>query len=1093
MSSVTPEVYDLLILVDATGSMTSYLASLQTSLPQIITISTLTDCFARIGLLAYRDYTATGDLLEWSGWLSPSTVGSPTVDLIAKAKGLRPCGNTDTPEASKTGLARAYELMRADATTIVLLYTDAPPHTLSTGNMASHRSCLGAEMKALNDEKIYGHYGKHFADWVSASKWMSGRCGNKKAQVFSILSPHLGQDGASYYHYLSAMTNGLSFSFTDSMPSNFSPATISKITVELLLSWMGVEKAGATTTVDLPLQLATYKSQEGLETLKSELDVAAAEFFQTISDRSYGLNLRANTDRLRVSTDILKKHVPKKTHPVQDFAKRYNVDEHYKKIAMQQLKEIIEDDVSAISLNPVFGSLWRAVCNDRLNENRDEVLNAFGLQVDRIQNPTEKARMKEWLEESYDYSADVKDAIDSIPVELRFPCVCLDPTLTFTLATDGTDDEDEVNKPITDFRRDELLEIGRSCDYRILRRLGRLLTRLTFINSAEEMPAHIAAASQTDYPKIPLALASPNYKRKFWRILLHIVVPGTMLGARPAALLAALSIRLGVTPLLPAADQEMLLWKEKWNNIEVPETWNVSCISLLLDADEAYKKRTVDVSDERPAKRICIKGLLITSSKTKTSNNTESKSLLKETDRTLFSRLVSYKMLELNLDTTLTARIGWTPEKTSVPIGPTIVCKSCDYPRSVTLMGEDRMCGLCLVTTFEPGEREVAVSTRVNKSDNKDTLATWVECNLRTCRAHYVVYNLDRLNVKAKCHYCRIGKVAPVVECSGCLNRVIYPEYLRPNDMASFKCYACQNGRKTTVDVETTAKILSLENSTKWLLRNDNKKIPEPFNGRSLFHTISTIGTEDFCKNVELLPPTSGNDLRLQGKSVRNSQTLIAELNKWVSHRRTESGTCSLCFSNARKSDLLWACGRSGCTQRICKDCSKGWYGLNSPGRIINISALSCPFCRRAPTARTLAKYGMGIHAVGDLKIAVEERGAWIFAWCNGCGHAKPYIERVCAAGAPEELKDWSCEDCSVGNGDEKIKACPGCGTMTEKVSGCDHITCTVGGCGAHWCFYCGKEESESTIYSHMNEEHGGFYGGAGAEDYDSENEYEDD
>jgi hypothetical protein len=50
------KIYDLLILVDATSSMSSYLQSLNTSLPSIISISTLTDAFSRIGLLGYRDY-----------------------------------------------------------------------------------------------------------------------------------------------------------------------------------------------------------------------------------------------------------------------------------------------------------------------------------------------------------------------------------------------------------------------------------------------------------------------------------------------------------------------------------------------------------------------------------------------------------------------------------------------------------------------------------------------------------------------------------------------------------------------------------------------------------------------------------------------------------------------------------------------------------------------------------------------------------------------------------------------------------------------------------------------------------------------------
>ncbi len=60
------EEHDLLIVADATYSMSTYLKSLNTSLPQILRISSLTGCFSRIGLLAYRDYS-DADLLQWSG------------------------------------------------------------------------------------------------------------------------------------------------------------------------------------------------------------------------------------------------------------------------------------------------------------------------------------------------------------------------------------------------------------------------------------------------------------------------------------------------------------------------------------------------------------------------------------------------------------------------------------------------------------------------------------------------------------------------------------------------------------------------------------------------------------------------------------------------------------------------------------------------------------------------------------------------------------------------------------------------------------------------------------------------------------------
>src|ERR1700712_2208911 len=98
MASASDE-YDLLILVDATYSMSDYLESLQTSLPKIISISALTDSFSRIGLLAYRDY-CDSDLLEWSGWMYPEALneGKEQPDLLAVARTLEPIGGGDYPE-----------------------------------------------------------------------------------------------------------------------------------------------------------------------------------------------------------------------------------------------------------------------------------------------------------------------------------------------------------------------------------------------------------------------------------------------------------------------------------------------------------------------------------------------------------------------------------------------------------------------------------------------------------------------------------------------------------------------------------------------------------------------------------------------------------------------------------------------------------------------------------------------------------------------------------------------------------------------------------------------------------------------------------
>jgi hypothetical protein len=604
---------------------------------------------------------------------------------------------------------------------------------------------------------------------------------------------------------------------------------------------------------------------------------------------------------------------------------------------------------------------------------------------------------------------------------------------------------------------------------------------------------------------VPLALGKKEHGFQLFRILLHVVLPGTMLGPRASAVLAALAIKMGIKPLANAATELMLKWKVGWNNLESPETWNTSCLSLLIDADNISR------ADQK----------------------TE---LLGANDQALFEKLVAYKLAEANLTTALTARVGWTPDKTSMPIGPTVVCRSCEYPRSVTIMAEKSggMCGMCVVNDYpSDAVKEVRMHAHVTKQDTAETPAIWVECSSTDCRAQYIVYNVSELKVRPKCHYCRQRQKAPVLECGTCLNRVIWPKdywtsEMRTSKAEKFQCVSCTYGRKSIVGVETSARSLVKENGDKWLLQNKDGVLKEPFSKRSLFHVASTVGPDVFLKNIAILPEsTAGQDLFIKGKLVRNNTDIRSQLQSWIDRRRAEAIACSLCFSDFHRSKLRAACGRRGCDQHICEGCLKSWYGTNSLGHIINPATLFCAFCRRPPAAKTLAAYGMGIHAVGNLKNAVKERGTWIYAWCLSCSNAKQYLERSCAAGAPPEIDNFVCEPCvetelerarleeaaarlALAEARRRnyedaaaaeqllrnaalrtaalarpVKKCPKCAVPTQKTDGCDHLTCF---CGAHWCWACGKQFSAREIYTHMNREHGSYYGGDD-EEYDDEDE----
>ncbi|KAL2169343.1 hypothetical protein VTG60DRAFT_6117 [Thermothelomyces hinnuleus] len=508
MAATDSGVYDLLIVTDATASMGGFLASLSKSLQNIIRISAMTACFSRIGVVAYGDYDKHGKFTEWSGWHSRDAHQSETSQeaLLSFVRDLRMHGGADWAEATKTGLALAYEHMRLGAKTIILLYCDAPPHTEVDGGSWQR------EQDELTKPGAYGGNGKLFADWVSAADALSR--GDKKAQVFGIIEKGgwvEDLDLESMVAYLSTRTGGVCLEF----PEEPTPANISKLTVGLMLAWMGAEKEGAELDKATIASRVYFGDVGGIDQFASEKEESAFCYLPTSRARTDRKLLKGNMRYSPVSLKKLPEVISRREHPVTDFAKRYQVDSEFQKIVVEQLSQLIEADVSAIALDPVFGALWRTACSDRLNPARDQLISRFGLRVSRMEDAEKRERLNRWLEASYDFAADIAEMITAVPDESRYRCVFLDPTVRFSQSENAGDD---ANDDSMEFSRDELLEIGRSCDPRILRRLGRILTRMTYVNSEEDLPAHVREAPENKVPRIPMALAQQEHRRNFWRV-----------------------------------------------------------------------------------------------------------------------------------------------------------------------------------------------------------------------------------------------------------------------------------------------------------------------------------------------------------------------------------------------------------------------------------------------------------------------------------------------------------------------------------------------------------------------------------------------
>jgi hypothetical protein len=134
---------------------------------------------------------------------------------------------------------------------------------------------------------------------------------------------------------------------------------------------------------------------------------------------------------------------------------------------------------------------------------------------------------------------------------------------------------------------------------------------------------------------IPLSLPP----RDFFRILPHLVVPGTLYPARAASLTAILSLITAVPFLREPATVLLASVKGTWIDLDVPENISFDCARFLLSAPE---------------------GLVLTPK-----------------EKRVYEAMRRYKLIELNLNSKIEVRVPWTPQKTRGIGDSKIQCKKC--------------------------------------------------------------------------------------------------------------------------------------------------------------------------------------------------------------------------------------------------------------------------------------------------------------------------------------------------------------------------------------------------------------------------------
>ncbi|KAJ7765271.1 hypothetical protein B0H16DRAFT_415398 [Mycena metata] len=962
----------LLIVLDATASMGAYLDALREAIPEILALAKLSGAFSRLGVLAYKDYSdPTDQIAAWSGWNAP--------DLQHFVGNLVASGGGDFPEAAKTALIRGLQAVDKNAQTLVLWYADAPPHHMS---IQSHQNDV-AEIKAFPPGAV---------DWVK----LCYTARRRQCTMFCFTPRSMERQFSAFYVLLSELTGGICIG------SKATSTDLSRLTLGVILQWMGRAQTSGMTETLRHSSAVFLRYERSPSTVKPQLadEGLGSRGYLPPSHHS---SMKNSKPLLRIlSTALEVSDIPVRASSAHSFdlGKRFAdpAEVAYRSLVFDSLTTIIQTNVACLTYNPIFGQLWRAVCKST-DERKTALVDLFSEFVGKVADSEKKTALRQWLEDSFDQTEEIEGIIQRHCATGPTPMVYLDFDADVHLT------------------RTELLEVSRSCYPPVLKKIARVFTHLKLVE-----PGVTLGPLQRS---IPLTLPP----RDFYRLMPHLIVPGTLYPPRAATLTAVVSLITAVPFLKESATALLATTKGTWLNLDVPENISFDCARFLLSA---------------PA------DLVLTS-----------------TEKGVYEAMRRYRLIELNLDAPVEVHVPWTPQKTRGPGDVKVQCKRCLIHRSVTIMSHkyNNVCGMCVSSRLSPA----MVSKNFPGVTEQDSC--WVECSTQDCRAQYVVENVAGLQIRPRCHYCRNNIPCPWIECSICTNRVIVPPACRLGS-EKYTCPACNNhawATKSIASVETTVRVLNKENGAEWLGFTDNATI---FDGKSAFKLMQAFGNTIFGHR-----PSNPSPLLFLGrKALRDTEQILGQVESRVGNGEVVLKSCSLCFEEMVATRLGAACGRTGCAQ-LCDDkCLHEWYGQNRPGKLLNMMQFTCPFCRRKPTVKTLARYNRPAAVLGGVQEAMGDR-RFLYAWCMDCGAAKQAYERTaCTEEAVPPLSDFRCEDCRRPRPiPPRVVTCPNsdCGYAIEKTQGCNHMICV---CGTHFCFTCGEEFDSREIYSHMMIEHGSWY-----------------
>ncbi len=351
----------------------TYITALRDTLPQVFALCDVLLCGrANCHLVPYEDYCSKPDhrIINYAG---PSGVRALAADL-------GPRGGGDAPEAAKTGFVEVLKRRDPQKRTLVLHYTDAPPHHPSNEPAGAKKDSNGSKEKA--------RLGPQF-DWV----WISKQFADLQIPCFTLCASGVCNafSTASFYALVGTLVD---------LPDT-KPEQVARATIGVLLGVMGEPFAF--------------------------FDVYATRIFATaadlskLSDETTGSNgylpgAGAAAQMVAVKPLALAP-LPWMRQDAASLIQKFTTDSAFVDVVFAALKELFtKDGIGCITYNSAVGKLWRLVCRRRDDERLANLRNMLSLVMGQLKDPL-LTQVKTWIDDSYNQTDEILAKCNACPAD----------------------------------------------------------------------------------------------------------------------------------------------------------------------------------------------------------------------------------------------------------------------------------------------------------------------------------------------------------------------------------------------------------------------------------------------------------------------------------------------------------------------------------------------------------------------------------------------------------------------------------------------------------------------------------------------------